>query len=377
MCGRKRLMIRLMFMLIFFTMHGWVNAQNKTSNFSISRIMGNIPDSLTYTTSDIAGYISSSFSYQADKSNAAFYWVTNNIRYIFDSIITNSLTESPSAISERALKTRTGVCLNFAHLFNEISNKAGIKTFIIQGYTRQYGKVDILPHMWCASYIDSAWFLFDPSWDAGYYSRGQFVNSNGKNYCMKKPAEMIRNHMPFDPLWQFLPYPWTYDDFSRGKSRKNTNRAFFDVADSIARWERASTLERAGMSARRIENNGTRNNLVNAKLSVIRGEITDFQNRLAVQRYDTAVIIYNTGITHLNSYIGLRNKMPPDDTAQMKSHLQQSEICLRSALGIVDNLSFPEEQNMAAIKRLRNEISNTMMKVNLQKADFFRTFVQD
>lgn len=45
--------------------------------------------------------------------------------------------------------------------------------------------------------------------------------------------------------------------------------------------------------------------------------------------------------------------------------------------GWVNAQNKTEEQNMAAINRLRNEISNTMMKVNLQKADFLRKFVQD
>ncbi len=153
-----------------------LSAQKNTGNGYVSRTMSHIPDSLTYSTNNIAEYINSKFPSQRDKSRAIFIWISRNIRYNFDSILTNSIYETPPEVSERILRTRTGVCLNFATLFNELANKVGIRSYIIQGYTKQQGRVDYLPHIWCGACIDSVWCLFDPTWGSGYYAQGRYIN---------------------------------------------------------------------------------------------------------------------------------------------------------------------------------------------------------
>ena len=144
---------KIRFLLIAVQLIGLIHladAQKGIRYASVNRIMSRIPDSLTCSTQKIADYICSNFSTQKEKSRAVFIWIARNIKYNFDSILTNKYYETPTEVSDRILRTRTGVCLNYACLFNELSIKAGIKSYVIHGFTKQGFRVDFLPHVWCA-----------------------------------------------------------------------------------------------------------------------------------------------------------------------------------------------------------------------------------
>ncbi|HEX2396445.1 MAG TPA: transglutaminase domain-containing protein [Bacteroidales bacterium] len=360
---------KILTVFVLFVSVTFINAQKESGYNYVSRMMYRIPDSLTQTTDGIASYVNASFSNNKDKSRAIFVWISKNIKYNFDSIITNSIYETPSEVSERILRTRTGVCLNFAHLFNELSNKAGIKSYIIQGYTKQNGKVDYLPHIWCASYIDTAWFLFDPTWGSGYVSRGRYISQVNGYYFMARPEKLIRSHMPFDPMWQFLNYPKTHHEFKNSGYKPDSTKSYFNFLDTLKTWENSTDLQRAVSTARRIEQSGVTNNFVAAKLRVVKGDVEYLSNKNAAQKYDTAVSRYNEGIQVFNRFIGYRNEQV-NDSVLLIQILDTSEACLNSALSILSEARGVDEHIISSINMLRNEINNTRMMLNLQRAIF-------
>lgn len=361
--------LHYLLILIFLSFTSNVKAQKGSGFNYVSRIMYRIPDSLTKTTDGISGYVNENFSSDKDKSRAIFIWISRNIQYNFDSILTNSIYETPSEVSERILKTRTGVCLNFAHLFNELSNKAGIKSYIIHGYTKQNGRVDYLPHIWCASYIDTAWYLFDPTWGSGYVSRGRYVNQLNGYYFMAKPERLIRSHIPFDPMWQFLNYPKTHHEFKKSGYKPDSTKAYFNYTDTLKTWESSTEIQRAFSAARRIEQSGVTNNFVAAKLRVVKGDAEYLSNKIAAQKYDTAVSRYNEGIQVFNRFIGYRNEQI-DDSLLLMQILDTSEACLNSALSILDHARGVDTHIISSISSLRNQINDTRMMLDLQRATY-------
>lgn len=162
------MVIRKASILLFLVFSLSASAQNEAGYFRIGRMMSRIPDSLTWSTNGISSYINAHFASQKEKSRAVFIWIARNITYNFDSLFSPVTYSNSSEISERILRTRTGVCRQYAELFNELANKSGIRSFVIQGYTKQHGVVDYLPHLWCGAFVDSAWCLFDPTWGSGY-----------------------------------------------------------------------------------------------------------------------------------------------------------------------------------------------------------------
>ncbi len=333
--------------------------------------MARIPDSLTYSTQDIADYVLSNFSTQREISRAIYVWVARNIKYNFDSILTNSLYETPSEVSDRLLRTRTGVCLNYACLFNELCSLAGITSYIVQGFTKQGGRVDFLPHVWCAAYVDTAWYLFDPTWGSGFVDGGKFVNNINSYYFMTKPENMIKSHMPFDPVWQLLYYPITQKEFYKGRYRADTNRPFFNYPDTLYDYINASELDRAVASARRIERCGIANNFIAAKIRVLKGEIEYFRNAMAAEKYESAVASYNKGIAILNNFIAHRNNQfeSVDDSIQLVQILDSSEYCLTIALEALSDVEAPDRSISASLVELQHAIGGT--KEALQKQRIF------
>ncbi|SDZ86623.1 Transglutaminase-like superfamily protein [Flavobacterium gillisiae] len=121
----------------------------------IDKKIAAIPASSTASTEAIANYINSNFKTENEKIRAAFYWTASNISYDVPNMLKQNYSLSAQQKIENTLKTKKGVCIHYAEVFNEISNKLGIKCYIIEGYTKQDGKVATLSHAWCAAKIDN------------------------------------------------------------------------------------------------------------------------------------------------------------------------------------------------------------------------------
>ena len=133
-----------------------------------------LPDSLTKTTNAIASYIDAHFTTDPEKARAAFIWVASNIQYDIANMFALNFYEKPQEKVSKPLRERKGICENYAALFTEICNKSGLKAYVVEGYTKQNGFADYIPHAWSAAQIGDTWFLFDPTWGSGYANGGKF-----------------------------------------------------------------------------------------------------------------------------------------------------------------------------------------------------------
>ena len=87
--------------------------------------------------------------------------------------------------------------------------------------------ISIFFPMFGVLYITMSWYFVDPTWGSGYLSDGRFVKQINNFYFMTKPKDMIRSHMPFDPLWQFLYNPVTNQEFCQQGLSFQNKPAFF------------------------------------------------------------------------------------------------------------------------------------------------------
>jgi transglutaminase/protease-like cytokinesis protein 3 len=202
-------MKKIKFVLILILFAHVVIAQKNAVNqyYACDKKALAIPDSLTKNTTDIANYISTNFYSKSDKIRAIFIWIASNISYDLENIFTIDFNETIEEKISKPLITRKGICGNYAALFTDICLKVGIESYVISGYTKQYGYVSNLSHAWNAAFIDSTWFLFDPTWGAGYVNNDKFFRKINNNWFKVKPNQFIKDHIPFDYLWQFLDYP--------------------------------------------------------------------------------------------------------------------------------------------------------------------------
>lgn len=356
-----------------------LNAQKKTGEYlKVDEMALRIPDSLSKTTRGISRYISSNFTGQNDRSRAIFVWIATNIQYDIDNMFAINFYQSSEEIIDEVLSKRKGVCLHFAELYNALANQSGIKTYVVSGYTKQNGSVDYLPHAWCASLIDSAWYLIDPTWGSGYIQNSKFIRRINDYYFKVKPEIMIGSHMPFDPLWQFVYYPVTNQEFYEGKTALDKSKSFFSYQDTLRQFEQASEIEKLVSSSRRIEQNGVRNSLIFDRLQHNRREIEYYYNSLLVETYNSAVYYYNDGIDHLNRFIDYRNRqfVPKKQETEIREMVNNAERSLVNARLKLKEIINPDSNTATSMLQLDRSIDEAMLNLNEQRIfvdKYFRT----
>ena len=369
MTPNSNIIASFLVIMFLFAFQG-LDAQEKTGDFRrVDELALRIPDSQTRTTREIAVYITSNFSSQTDRSRAIFVWVATTIQYDVDNMFAINFYQNTDEIIKEALSGRKGVCQHFAELYSAIANQSGLKTFVVSGYTKQNGSVDYLPHAWCASQIDSVWYLIDPTWGSGYISKGKFVRKINDNYFKAKPEKLISSHMPFDPLWQFLNYPVTSQEFYEGRTTTNTSKPFFDYPDTLKQFEQESRIGKLTASSRRIEQNGVRNSLIFDRLKHNRREIEYYNDSLRVEMYNSAVYNYNDGINHLNRFIDYRNRQftPKKQENEIREMVNQAEWSLANARLKLQAIQNPDSSTAASILQLNRSIDEAMMNLNEQR----------
>ena len=310
--------------------------------------------------------MTTNFITDKERARAIFIWVASSIQYDIDNMFAINFYETEDDKINKPLKTRKGICENYAALFNDICRKSGIKSYVVEGYTKQNGFADYIPHAWCAAFVDSAWFLFDPTWGSGYVSNGKFYRKIENAYFNAKPAAFIKSHMPFDYLWQFMNYPVTNQEFYEGKTAPNTAKPFFNFIDSISAYERLSHMEQLAAAAGRIENNGVKNAMIFDRLQHIKIEMennriqreNERQNAI-VNLYNSAVADYNKAINDMNAFIDYRNHQftPGKPDTEIQGMIDTVSKRLTNAKSKLSQVKNPDANFASSMTQLTKSIA--------------------
>ncbi|HSZ34449.1 MAG TPA: transglutaminase domain-containing protein [Puia sp.] len=317
-----------------------------------------IPDSSTKSTTAIASYINSNFQSNEDKVRAVFIWIATNIKYDVPNMYVINYYEKQEDKIAKPLQTRQGICENYAALFTDICVKLGIPAFVVQGYVKQNNQVLNISHAWSVAKIDTGWYLFDPTWAAGYASNGAFVAKLNNSYYKTNPSDFMNEHMPFDPLWQLSYHPASYADFNNGPVKEDAGKPYFNFPDSIALYEKQNEIERNQSAYNRMDNNGSRNAQVFNMMLYLRQEI----EQAKIDQYNTAVAYLNDAVNNFNDFIRYRNKqftpMRPD--AEIQAMLDSASNPFSLAKATLDKIKDPGPN-----------ITNTLGSMHRQMKDFY------
>lgn len=326
-----------------------------------------IPETMSNSTTLIAKYINSNFTTDREKTRAAFIWTASNISYDLKYLYSSSENREEKIV--RSLKTRKGICENYAALFTEICNKVGIKSYVIEGYTKQHSLVDAQSHAWSASLIDGSWYLFDPTWGSGYISGNKFVKKINSKYYAQRPENFIKSHMPFDYLWQFSLSPISNQEFQDGKMSQYSKPKYFQFLQALANHETLSYSERLKASAQRIEENGVKNVLIKKQLEYLKTAIDHIHQNKVIDLYNSAVAHYNEALSSYNDFIDFRNKTFSQSTSDnsLKKVVNLAENEINAAKEILNSLPAANSNTTVAVNKLQKSVNNVSMDVQKQK----------
>jgi len=351
-------------------------AQKKNNFSNVDKVMLKIPDSMTISTQSLANFINSNFSSQTDRARAIFIWIAKNIQYDIGNMFAINFYQNNDEVIDIALKTHKGICMHFAELFNDIANKVGIKSYVVTGYTKQFGFVDYVPHAWCVANIETNWYVFDPTWGSGYVDDSKYVKHVNNFYFKTVPGKIIKSHMPFDPLWQLIYYPVTCQEFYVGKNVKTLGRTRFNYVDSILAYEKQTEIERLISSSNRIEKNGVINTLVFEKLKHNKVEIEYYnkgieykKNKQKADQYNSATYLFNNGINLINVFINYKNKQfnPEISDSALKQMIDTVEVSFKLAQEKLNSIENPDSTTKSMIIQLNHSIENSLANLDEHK----------
>lgn len=335
--------------------------QVKNNYEVIDKQVSKIEINSTKSTEDIANYIKDNFKTDGDKIRAVFYWTASNISYDVENMFAVNFNESKEDKINKALKNRKGVCINYAEVFNDIANKVGIESVVIEGYTKQNGFTDYISHAWCGAKIEGKWFVFDPTWGSGSISGGKFIKKINNYYFKADPSKIITSHMPFDYLWQFLNYPITNQEFYNNNFVINKKKPNFDFEAEIEKYNSLSYIDQLRSSADRIEKNGVKNAMIFDRLSYKRNEVE-------VLKFNQIVSLYNDGINELNLFITFRNNQfkPNVSDEELKKMIDSPKMKLLNSKELLDDLSAVSKNNQSNVTSLKAGVNQTLSQVEEQ-----------
>lgn len=359
--------MRTILMLFSFFVLNFVVAQNTTEYDVIDKKISEISKNSESKTTFIANYIAKNFTTTDDKLRAAYYWIATNISYDVE----NMLNQKPQTSEEKianVLRTKKGVCMHYAELFKDIASKLGIEIILIEGYTKTYGKVAPLSHVWCASKIDGIWYLYDPTWGAGYVENEKYVKKVNNKYYKAEPKSLISSHMPFDYLWQFSEYPITNQEFYDNKVVSENKSVQFDFTNEIITFQGLSDIEKAKASAERIEKNGLKNRLISDRLDFKKKKI-DYENQKINNKNQNdsnakiQIIVANLNKANVlfSQFLKYRSaKFTPLVSDEMiKEKIQIPYDLISQCQNDINEINDVPKENVANLKTLKNAINNS------------------
>lgn len=126
----------------------------------------------------------------------------------------------PDQSWQTVVKTKTAVCEGYANLFQRFCSELRLSSQKVTGYARGVGTsiADENPrdsnHAWNIVKIEDCWYLVDCTWDSGYMSGGNSVQSYTTDWLFLRPEQFACSHLPTDSRYQLIQPPLSLEKFS-------------------------------------------------------------------------------------------------------------------------------------------------------------------
>jgi len=125
-----------------------------------------------------------------EAGRAVFEWTANNVRY--DRNKAAAWRVDPDEGAERTLRTRIGVCRDYAALAVALLRAAGIKSHVVTG--KAGSGYDVAGHAWVEFYNGERWVEMDPTFASGVVKGTEFVPQYDARYFDPAPEFLKTSH---------------------------------------------------------------------------------------------------------------------------------------------------------------------------------------
>ncbi len=329
---------------------------------------------------------------EKDPVQSVFKWVATNVKYDVKKLkkITKTGNRSTTqTVDERindVLRTRRGVCQHYSELFAALMTELGYEAKVVTGFTNKTniaGENTSLGHAWNAVKVDGTWKLYDATWAAGGVRDGEkFIKNYNPQWYDVHPKEMIRTHIPFDPMWQLLEKPVSYQRFLEFQFVSDYP-ATLNYKELIEAHLTKKEVDQYEDALNRSKTLGKGNALLEQWAQMIhanvvimkKNEVIYAQNEKVTARNEQ-INVLNKGVTLMksvtdlfNQYIKVKNKQFKDKRwteSRLKNTMEKLQNQSKEALTIYNSIQTDDVQLRAMINERIKHASQTMKRINTE-----------
>ncbi|MFY9242937.1 MAG: transglutaminase domain-containing protein [Polaribacter sp.] len=193
---------------------------------------------------DLATQIEKDFTSDLDKARAAFFWLTQNIRYNLKEFYnprqrSYGFRYSSEAEKEQKLqaikdklvadtfRNKMGVCEEYAQSFKKVCDLLNIESDVIKGNVRNdASEIGNIPndsnHAWNAVKIEDKWIVLDATWAAGYEYNGKWIRDFNEYFFNIPYHKIYKTHFPEESIWVLRFRRFTLEEFYNQPIYTNT-----------------------------------------------------------------------------------------------------------------------------------------------------------
>ena len=317
-----------------------------------------------------------------DTIQAVFTWIADNIRYDVKELAKmknkkssekssedyKNLAEKRADIIEHALKYKKGVCEEYASLFDAMVTELGYESHIIEGYTKKSnGNLNRgLGHVWNTVKVNGKWQLYDPTWGAGSVRDGRrFIREYNPKWYEVDPEEMIKTHMPFDPIWQ-LREPIQYKDFEENLPIKVSANPY-NSESLIAQHLQQDEKSRMENQLKRSLQLGEGTNLLKRWRKRLSKSISVYGINSKVDQLNNANDEFNEGAKLFNKFITAQKKQFRGEKYSIQSaekNLKEAKNLVTSAHNVYKSVEVEDRKGKKSIKDAITHSEKLLSEIN-------------
>ncbi|MEL6561620.1 MAG: transglutaminase domain-containing protein, partial [Bacteroidota bacterium] len=309
---------------------------------------------------------------------AIYIWITHNISYDVAQLDDRNKRrfKSNQESINYTLRSKRAICSGYSALFHEMATHAGVEVFTISGYKRYPdGYASNLSHAWNGVHLKSGeWRLLDATWDAGHTTfdannKKKFVRHFDDEYFLAEPKVFIRDHVPFDPIWQFLMTPVSHESLKENDFSIFDFEGSYHFSDSITVSTLLPEKDRFLEEYRRIS-------LFKGDVKVLNEHLDYLIKTIEVFRKNESVTHYNLAVKHLNqatsgfyvyrTYKSRKFRKPKVSKSKIIHILAEAYHDLIAAREAIEKVHTDDREFGRSVENLKDKITTNLDKVILE-----------
>ncbi|XP_052265905.1 uncharacterized protein LOC127868307 [Dreissena polymorpha] len=178
----------------------------------------NTPGSCLLSVDRLASHLCSVATSDLEKIRAFYFWVCNNISYMYDK--EKTLSDKLRYDATSTLRQGQG---SYVNLMAALCKEVNIPVVTIPGCSKglrhqpdKEFKLGERNHSWNAVYFNGEWRFLDCTWGSGYVDvSGKFQRQFDEFWFLTDPEVFCYDHFPAHPAWQLLEEPIEIEEFNQ------------------------------------------------------------------------------------------------------------------------------------------------------------------